>query len=225
MGKKIVNPPVIRKENVVEIVDRKFIRVYDLQYAPGKHYYDATRRPLEDIVAIKDKAAHQAMFPDAVSCIVIIDQEGREPRLLLQNEFRYAAGQFLLSVPAGLIDAEDKEKSREAAIIATAVREMKEETGLTLTEEDSVTVANPFLFSTPGMTDESNALACVVIRSFREADLSNDGAVGSEVFDGFFLLSKEDALRLMRQGCDDNGIFYSVFTWAALNYFISDLWR
>lgn len=220
-----MNKPVIKKENVVEVVDRRFVRVYDLQYAPGKHYYDATRRPLEDIVAIKDKEAHRAMFPDAVSCIVIIDRAGEEPRLLLQNEFRYPAGQFLLSVPAGLIDPEDREKSREDAIIATAIREMKEETGLDLTEEDSVTVANPFLFSTPGMTDESNALACVVIRSFQEADLNNQGAVGSEVFDGFFLLTKEEALRIMRQGCDDEGIFYSVFTWAALNYFVSDLWK
>lgn len=33
----------IKKEQVVPLLETKFIKVYDLQYAPGKHYYDATR--------------------------------------------------------------------------------------------------------------------------------------------------------------------------------------
>ena len=224
-GGLLMEKPVIRKENVVEILDKKFIRVYDLQYAPGRHYYDATRRPLEDLVALKDAAAHKAMLPDAVSCIVIIAPEGEEPKLLLQDEYRYPAGQLLLSIPAGLIDAEDKKKPREEAIIATAIRELKEETGITMTEKDRASVANPFLFSTPGMTDESNALACLVIRSFDRNELSHAGSEGGEFFADSYLLTRADALRIMRQGCDDKGIFYSIFTWAAMNYFVADLWK
>ena len=45
--------PEIRKECVVPLLDKRFIRVYDLQYAPGKHYFDATRRSLDDLAAVK----------------------------------------------------------------------------------------------------------------------------------------------------------------------------
>ena len=45
--------PIIKKENVVSLFESRFIKVFDLQYDEGKHYYDATRRPLEKIMAIK----------------------------------------------------------------------------------------------------------------------------------------------------------------------------
>lgn len=74
------------------------------------------------------------------------------------------------------------------------------------------------------MTDESNALVCAVIQLDDTSSLTQAGAVGSECFDGFELLTKEEARTLLKNGRDSNGIFYSVFTWAALMYFVSDLW-
>ena len=53
---------------------------------------------------------------------------------------------------------------------------------------------------------------------------SQDGAVGSECFDGFSLLTKQDAMRILQNGVDDNGLFYSVYTWTALSHFVSDRW-
>ena len=38
------------QENVKPLFDSPFIRVADLQYAPGKHYYNASRRKIEDMV-------------------------------------------------------------------------------------------------------------------------------------------------------------------------------
>ena len=105
------------------------------------------------------------------------------------------------------------------------LREAKEETGLTLKENDKLFTINPLLFSSPGMTDESNALMCAVITLDDTMQLSQAGAVGSECFDGFELISKEDATALLKNGQDKNGIFYSVYTWAALMYFISDIWK
>ena len=67
--------PVISKDNVETILDKKFIRVFDLQYAEGRHYFDATRRALDDIVAIKTEEDFKKMLPDAVSCIVINEQK------------------------------------------------------------------------------------------------------------------------------------------------------
>ena len=215
--------PTIKKENVKPLFDSKFIKVFDLQYEEGKHYYDATRRSLDRIAALKSSEEFRAMLPDAVTCVVILNIKDEEPKLLLSKEYRYPAGQFLLSPPAGLLDPEDA--GTENPILTAAKRELKEETGLTITEKDSLFVINPILFSSPGMTDESNALACAVVRLEDKSGLSQDGAVGSECFDGFELLSKEEAMEILKNGKDKDDIFYSVYTYCCLMYFVSDLWR
>ena len=215
--------PTIKKENVKPLFDSKFIKVFDLQYEEGKHYYDATRRSLDRIAALKSSEEFRAMLPDAVTCVVILNIKDEEPKLLLSKEYRYPAGQFLLSPPAGLLDPEDA--GTENPILTAAKRELKEETGLTITEKDSLFVINPLLFSSPGMTDESNALACAVVRLEDTSVLSQDGAVGSECFDGFELLSRQEAMEILKSGKDKNGIFYSVYTYCCLMYFVSDLWR
>jgi ADP-ribose pyrophosphatase len=220
----------IKKEQVETLIDKKFVRLYDLQYEEGKHYYDASRRAADDLVAVKSEAEFQTMLPDAVSCIVILELPGQQPCLLLSQEYRYPAGRFLLSVPAGLIDPEDVQEAKEsgdseAAILAAAAREIHEETGLAVRESDTLSVVNPFLFSTPGMTDESNALVCAVLRRENLDELSQDGAVGSELFDGFTLVMPEHARQLLQNGRDDNGHFYSIFTWAALTYFCNSVYK
>lgn len=215
--------PTIKKENVKPLFDSKFIKVFDLQYEEGKHYYDATRRSLDRIAAVKSDEEFRTMLPDAVTCVVILSINEEEPKLLLSKEYRYPAGQFLLSPPAGLLDPEDADT--ENPILTAAKRELKEETGLTITEKDSLFVINPLLFSSPGMTDESNALACAVVRLEDKSILSQDGAVGSECFDGFELLSRQEAMEILKSGKDKNGIFYSVYTYCCLMYFVSDLWR
>ncbi len=54
------------QENVKQLFDSPFIRVADLQYAPGKHYYNASRRKIEDMVAVKSEEEFRTMLPDAV---------------------------------------------------------------------------------------------------------------------------------------------------------------
>lgn len=215
--------PIIKKENIKSLFESRFIKVFDLQYDEGKHYYNATRRPLEKIAAIKPEEEFRTMLPDAVTCVVILTIKDEEPKLLLTKEFRYPAGQFLLSPPAGLLDPEDE--TEENPVIAAAKREITEETGIKPDEKDTFFVINPLLFSSPGMTDESNALVGAVVNLDDTLTLSQEGAVGSECFDGFELLSLKDAKEILKAGRDKDGIFYSVYTWAALMYFVSDLWR
>lgn len=214
---------MIDKDRISTILDERFIKVYDMEYEEGRHYLNASRRSLNDLVATKDDSQVKTMLPDAVSCFVIIRTPGDEPGLLLNYEYRYPAGQFLLSVPAGLIDPKDKEE--DEPLIATAAREIKEETGLQIKQTDDIHVVNPFVYSTPGMTDESNALVCAVIDVDNLSQLNQDGAEGSECFDGFELVTKEKAREILKAGRDKADNFYSVFTWAALMYFVSDLWK
>ncbi len=218
---------------IKSLFESKFIKVFDLQYREGRHYYNATRRDENDLVAAKSTEEFKKMLTDAVSCVVIWnpsgddEKSGHEPCLLMNREFRYPTGQYLLSVPAGLIDPEDctGDNDNTASLIKTAMRELHEETGLKVTEEDEVSIINPCLFSTPGMTDESNALVKIVLNRDSLNGMSQDGAVGGELFDGFDLLTKAQAKKILEDGVDEHGIYYSVYTWAALTYFVADLWR
>ena len=219
MAEKMNGAPVIGREQVKPLLETRFIRVFDLEYAPGRHYYDATRRTADELVAIKGEEEAKQMLPDAVSCVVVLECEGQEPKLLLSMEYRYPAGRFLLSVPAGLIDPEDREKPD--ALLCTARREIREETGLAVGEGDTMTIINPFMYSTPGMTDESNALVGVRMHVPDLSALTQEGAEGSERFDGFVLLGLEEARKLLRSGRDQFGHFYSVYTFAALTWFVA----
>ena len=214
---------MIRKEKIETLFDTRFIHVYDLQYEEGKHYYDASRRHLDDLAAVKSDEEFQKMLPDAVSCFVILKCEGQEPRLLTFYEYRYPTGQYLLSVPAGLLDPEDKES--EHPLFSTAIREIREETGMSFGERDHIHVVSPLALSSPGMTDESNALVCVVLHPKDLSELSQKGARGSERFSGFELLTKEEALQILTSGRDRHGNFFSMMTWAGLMYFASGMWQ
>ncbi|MBQ9123365.1 MAG: NUDIX hydrolase [Lachnospiraceae bacterium] len=218
--------PEITSEKVKPLLETKFLNVYDLQYEEGKHYFDASRRKKEDLMAVKSKEEFKVALPDAVTCVVVLKGLS-EPLLLLSKEYRYPAGQFLLSPPAGLLDAEDlklAQNSQGLALLSAARREILEETGISIKEGDTLKVINPLLFSTPGMTDESNGFVLAVVHLDSLDKLTQDGAVGSECFDGFCLLTKSQALDILKNGRDMDGLYYSVYTWAALMYFVTDLW-
>ena len=66
---------------------------------------------------------------------------------------------------------------------------------------------------------------CAVVHLPDLSELSQAGAEGSEIFDGFTLLTEEDARRILKQGTDDHGSYYPMVTWAAMTYFVTGLWR
>lgn len=115
----------------------------------------ATRRIYTGSVINLDE--DDVLFPDAstgtlavvrhpgASAVVPIlsDTEGSDPTLLLIRQFRHAAGESLLEIPAGRLDAgEDPE--------ACARRELREETGCTA---ETMTPLITML-TTPGFSDE-----------------------------------------------------------------------
>lgn len=209
---------IIDKNCVETLKETKFLNMFDLKYAEGKHYFEATRRKKEDIIALKDDEEFKSLIPDAVTIAVVVYQKGEEPRLLLQYEYRYPIGRFVISPVAGLIDEEDKEL--ENPFVVAAIREIKEETGLTVKESDEVFVINPCAFASPGMTDESNAFLCAKVYVDNLDELNQNGAVGSELFNGFELVNRQQAKELFETGRDKNGNFFSLSTWAVIGYFL-----
>ena len=209
----------INRDNIETLYESRFLRCYDLKYAEGKHYYEASRRERKDLVAAKADDDFREMLPDAVTIAVVLHMPGNETRLLMSYEYRYPVGQFLLSPVAGLLDPEDRQKADP--LVTAAVREIREETGLAVKESDRVYVLNPCAFSTPGMTDESNAFLCAEITLDSLDGLNQNGAEGSELFNGFELLDRERAREIFRTGRDEHGNFYSLAAWMVLSIFLS----
>ena len=209
----------ISRDRIETLYESRFLRCYDLQPAEGRHYYEASRREMNDLVVKKSDEEFRNMLPDAVTVAVVLHLPGNETRLLMSYEYRYPVGQFLLSPVAGLLDPEDRESDNP--LVNAAVREIKEEAGLTVKETDRVYVLNPCAFSTPGMTDESNAFLCAEITLDSLDGLNQDGAVGTELFNGFELLDRERAREIFRTGRDEHGNFYSLATWMVLSIFLS----
>ena len=58
------NRPIIKKEQVETVYDSRFIKVFDLQYEPGKHYFDATRRAKDNLAAVE----RRRIQTDAAGC-------------------------------------------------------------------------------------------------------------------------------------------------------------
>lgn len=71
------------------------------------------------------------------------DPAGEDPQVLLIRQYRYAAGSYLLEIPAGRLNA--GESPRECA-----VRELKEETGCSAMHVEQLFT----MYTTPGFTDE-----------------------------------------------------------------------
>jgi ADP-ribose pyrophosphatase len=79
--------------------------------------------------------------------ILVVDDSGREPRVLLARQYRYAARQRLWELPAGRIDEGEAE-------LAAAKRELREETGFTARRWTRAM----FFWVSPGFLDETMAI-------------------------------------------------------------------
>ena len=209
----------MNKDSIETLYESRFLKCYDLRYGEGKHYYEASRREKDDLVATMPDAEFRSMLPDAVTVAVVLHLPGGDTRLLMAYEYRYPVGQYLLSPVAGLLDPEDRGSADP--LVSAAIREIKEESGLTVKESDKVTVLNPCAFCTPGITDESNAFLCAEITLEDLGELNQRGAVGAEQFDGFELLDRERARNIFRSGRDEHGNFYSLAAWMVLGIFLS----
>ena len=65
-----------------------------------------------------------------------------------------------------------------------------------------------------------NALVFISINRDEMPVISQTGATGSEKFQGYRLLDKKQAEELLIRGRDENGVYYPLYTWAALMFFM-----
>jgi ADP-ribose pyrophosphatase len=78
----------------------------------------------EEVREPGDKTAHRDIIRHNGSVVIlpVLDSSKRDPLIVMERQYRHAAGQYLWEVPAGKMD-EGEER------LAAAKRELKEETG------------------------------------------------------------------------------------------------
>lgn len=110
--------------------------------------------------------------------------DGEDPQILLIRQYRYAAGGYLLEVPAGRPDREGEDWEE------CARRELQEETGLKAEKLIKLTE----IYTTPGFTDEK-------IHLFVATGLTNGAnSLDEDEFLETVTLPMSEALRMVRDG-------------------------
>jgi len=101
---------------------------------------------------VREPGGHQPQRRDMVRhqgsvVILVVDDTGREPRVLLARQYRHAAGETLWELPAGRIDHGESK-------LAAARRELREETGYQASNWQRAFT----FYSSPGFLDETMAI-------------------------------------------------------------------
>jgi ADP-ribose pyrophosphatase len=121
--------------------------------------------------------------PDAVVIMGTLWQSG-VPHLVAIREYRVPLGAYEYSLPAGLVDGQEH-------VISAAERELREETGLALVGECTV---SPVVFSSAGLTDES----VQYVFGLCEGTPTNKNAEESEDIE--IVLLTEEKVKLLLEG-------------------------
>ncbi len=172
-------------EKVTQVTHNRFLNYFELSTIKrtGKSgkYFMASRS--EDIASM-DLSTGQNK-PDGV---VIFSLAGEnKDKVVLVHQYRYPIAGYIYELPAGLI--ENNENYRQAA-----VREMKEETGLTFEPLDVDPMYERPFYNSVGMTDES----CNLVYGTCEGTISREGLEESEELD-VVLADRDEAIRILRE--------------------------
>lgn len=159
--------------SVEKETNHPFLNFYTLHYDVLKEgtlkehrYFVASRKDEKDLRPV----SHDYKKPDAVVIGLYRFHEGKL-EILLTKQFRPAIGNYVFSVPAGLIDG--KESLEEAAL-----REAKEEVGASKIE--NLEVLTPFSPTSSGLTDECNAFLMAEVKERTSTSLEEFEDINSK---------------------------------------------
>ena len=171
--------------NVEKMTDNRFVNLYHVD-ATSVHntpvsYYVASRA--NDVPSLKLKTGRND--PDGVIIYSIYGE--KRDKVVLVRQYRYSLDEYIYEFPAGLVDP--GENFRQAA-----AREVKEETGLTLSP---LTLENGYerpFFTTVGMTDE----CCATVFGYVSGNLTSEGEEDTEDIEAL-LVDREEAKRILKE--------------------------
>ena len=172
-------------DKVTQVTDNRFLNYYELSTTKrtGEHgrYFMASRAAS---ISALDLSTRQNQ-PDGVVIFSLTGQ--RRDQVVLVRQYRYPIAGWIYELPAGLIEKGENHKE-------TAVREMKEETGLSFRPLDVDPMYERPFYNSVGMTDES----CCMVYGYSEGTISRDGLESSEELD-VVLADCKEAERILKE--------------------------
>ncbi len=171
--------------SVRKLTNNPFLNLYEMDALTdgGRkfNYYFASRNKERDLPLYTGKVP--------LNGIVIYPVWKKDPdKLVMIRQYRYPLDAWIYELPAGLID--EGESPSDAA-----VREMKEETGLTFEPyEDGDDVFRRPLFLGAGITDETSTS----VFGYADGELSGEFMEDTESIE-VLLVDKQEAVRILGQ--------------------------
>lgn len=171
--------------NIHKLSDNKFLNLFRLDALTDSgrpfDYFFVSRRKAENIKLLTGDSAAEGVV---IYPILKDDPE----KIVMICQYRYPLGDYLYELPAGLIDA------GETPDIA-AVREMKEETGLSFEVYAGGDEAyRRAFFMGAGFTDES----CNAVYGYASGTVSRDALEDTETIQ-VLIVDKAEAQRILRE--------------------------
>lgn len=176
-----------RIEKIKQVTANRFLNMFELgmKSDTGKTstYYVASRaKKIEDL-----KISTRKNTADGVIIYSVYrDSQGKE-KVVLIRQYRCPLDDYIYEFPAGLVDK--GETDREAG-----VRELKEETGLTLEPIAASDMYTKPFFTTIGMTDES----CGTVYGYAYGTPSKEGQEENEEIE-IVLADREEVRRILKE--------------------------
>lgn len=170
---------------VRKLTDNRFLNLYEMDALTNTgapfNYYFASRNSEEKLPLLTGKLCSNG--------IVIYPIWKRNPeKIVMLRQYRYPLDTWLYELPAGLID--EGETASEAA-----VREMKEETGLTFTpyEGGNPSFRRP-VYLGAGLTDETSTS----VFGYADGEISGRFRESTESIE-VLLVDKKEAARILKE--------------------------
>jgi ADP-ribose pyrophosphatase len=177
---------------VEKLTDEKWINLFAADYEHKGHQG-------RWVFASRKASPHTGEFRgDAVIIVPILRMPGEPPRLVMEKEFRVPVGDYVIGLPAGLLEPGE-------AVEDTVRREMLEETGMEVVVIKRITQP---LYSTSGLSDESAAMAFVDVRTTEKTQPTLEASEDIELI----LLDFAGVCRL----CDDATVRIDAKAWTTL---------
>ena len=170
---------------VRKLTDNAYLNLYNVK-ATSIH-----NTPVDYFVASRAKSEKEMKLstgenpPDGVIIYSLYGE--KKDKVVLIRQYRYPIGTYAYEVPAGLVEkGEDYHDS--------AVRELYEETGLTLTPLKVDEAYQKPYFTSVGMSDES----CAAVYGYASGTVSTDAQEASEEIQ-VVLADREEVKRILRE--------------------------
>ena len=171
--------------SIEKLTDNRFVNLYNVKATsvhdtPVNYFVASRAKSIETM-----KISTRKNTPDGVIIYSVYGE--KHDKVVLIRQYRYTLGDYIYEFPAGLVEPD--ENYHEGAI-----RELYEETGLTLKPIEVDEAYQKPYFTTVGMTDES----CATVYGYASGEVSASAQEDTEEIE-VVLADREKVKRILRE--------------------------